>query len=139
MKKSKKIKTKKKISLSEPASLPKISFKLGEHIYERVERHIRSLKFQEKKDIKKKEWFAAAIREKLVNERKQSKLEQIPQRKHILFPIEKDLYNDLQKHLSLIKKHCPYSTKELILEAILEKLEREESGTKEFVAKMDDL
>lgn len=130
----------KKKTKDKPSSIPsepKISFKLGAHISERIDMHLRSLKFLEKKDIKKKEWFAAAIKEKLQKEKKQPVLAQIPQRKHILFPLNEKLYQELQDHISLIKRHCKYSSKELIIEAILEKLEREEHETKVKFAKLN--
>lgn len=119
-------KTKKENAISLIDIPPKISFKIGEYVYERIERHIRRLKFQGQKDLKKKEWFTAALREKLEREKNQLDFERVPQRKHILFPLDKDLHRELQSHLSMIKEHCHYSSKELFLEAILEKLDREE-------------
>lgn len=113
-----------------------ISFKVEEHFYDRVEKHIRSLKFLERQNIKKKQWFTAAIKEKLSRDKK-LEIPTIPLSKHLQFPIEEELHSEFTKHLELIKTHRNYSAKQLIVDAIVEKLDREEAEIRERLSKKD--
>jgi hypothetical protein len=113
-----------------------ISFKVEEHFYDRVEKHIRSLKFLERQNIKKKHWFTAAIKEKLSRDKKLD-IPNIPLSKHLQFPIDEELHSEFTKHLDLIKMHRNYSAKQLIVDAILEKLDREEAEIRERLSKKD--
>jgi hypothetical protein len=109
-----------------------LSYRVGENVYNRIDEHVRVLKYTDKKAIKKKEWFAAALREKLERE-KDLGIFKSPRFKQLQFPIDEELQEKLEKRLSVIRKVRPYTAKELVLEAILEKLEREEMKAKALV------
>lgn len=126
------------IASNSPQPVPAkfLSCKVGEYLYNRLENHVRSLKFLDG-NIKKKEWLANALKEKLKRGKSLS-LVNIPKEKHVQFPIDDQLHSELTKRLALIKKYRHYTAKQLLLEAIQEQLDREEESIKKRIARIDD-
>lgn len=121
-----------------PSTSPKpkkhLNFKLGEHLFGRVDKHIRALKYVKKEGFNKKEWMASAIREKLANE--DISIDSVPRDKFFNIPVDPHLHDMLERRIEFIKKFRSYSTKQLIQEAIQEKLEREEAKTAKLIEKL---
>ncbi len=110
-----------------------VNLSVGEYLFGRIDKHIRSLKFLNKEGINKREWMASAIREKLATE--DVGVDKIPRSKYFNIPVDEHLHSKLEERIGFIKKFRKYSSKQLVLEAILEKLEREEAKTAELVEK----
>ena|ERR1700722_1233402 len=97
------------------------SFKVGENIFIRVEKNVVL------DSISKQRWLLTAIEEKLKNEKRLQK-DAIPRERQMVVRIKNSLNKILNKRIETIKKFRKhYSKKQWILEAILEKLDREQS------------
>ncbi len=109
------------------------SIKIGEMLYRRIDDHIRTQKrFGEKRQTKNA-WLEEAVKEKLESERDFS-AGNIPREKHLSVSLSKSLTDELEKRVELLKNLLEgYSKKRFILEAALEKLEREEAGLKKLM------
>lgn len=122
-------------STEKQSILKPLSLRVEENIFERVDIHVRSLKHLNKQKINKKEWIAKAISEKLANETEIGI--NIPRAKQLNLKIDLALSEDLDKRVQFIKKFREsFTKKQWIVEAILEKLEREEAKTKESFKEM---
>lgn len=111
-------------------SIKKVFFQVGEHVNDKVEKHIRTLKFLKKGKISKNDWLAAAIKEKLEHE---EDFDSIPRSHHYNVSLDASLHQQLEKRILFIKKYRSFSSKQLFLEAIFEKLDREAPHTKKIV------
>lgn len=107
-----------------------ICFKVGKSLYCRLGNHIRALKHLGRHGSKN-DWMVDAIREKLSRETETVK--DIPEQKAVNISVDPALRQALEKRVHFIKKFIPkYSAKKWIIEALHEKLEKEELAAKDL-------
>lgn len=107
---------------------------ISPHIYGRLEKHITILKKLIDRSATKQRWTSDAIKEKLLND---SKCEQPPKASTLNVKIEKNLCKELVDRVEYIKQfRVSYSKKQWIVDAVLEKLDRDE---KEVEKKLQQL
>jgi len=109
-----------------------VSAVLKGSLVKRVDDHISNLKYLSKSVNSKQKWFAEAIKEK-IGRCKSS--QNIFLEKNISVPISKALSKELEsqiKNISAVKERT-VTKREFFLEAIEEKLQKEESFTKKEV------
>lgn len=107
------------------------TIRIGESLYERLDQHILLLNHVEQTDHSKQSWILEAIQDKLKGEEGSSL---IPKVKHVHFKVPKDLSRKIVNRVEFIRKfRDSYSKKKWILEAIEEKLEKEENKTKKLI------
>lgn len=112
-----------------------LCFYVGESFHSRLTNHIRTLKYLGRLDRSKHDWMVDAVREKLKREREHAhSFKSIPVEKSIHISLDEELKSELENRIALIKKFTAqtYSTKKWVLEALQEKIEREEALTREF-------
>ncbi|MCH9625883.1 MAG: hypothetical protein S4CHLAM123_10680 [Chlamydiales bacterium] len=106
--------------------------KIGEHLYKRLGKHIQILKHLEHRGKNKQGWVLEAIKEKLETE-EANPSEIIPQERYLAITMNDLLGKRVEKIVSLQKQlRDSYSKKQWFLEALDEKLEKEDSKTREF-------
>jgi hypothetical protein len=119
-----------------PIQLINYSFRIYEDLYNRFNKHIHLLKRLDNSSISKQSWITEAIKEKLEQE-KQSSPESLARDKHISFRVEKQLSKSIEKSVETIRMfRRSFSKKQWFVEAIYEKLEREEIKAKELLKQM---
>jgi hypothetical protein len=97
---------------------------ISPYILKKLNRHIDIYKSLIDKSTSKKTWVNKAVKEKLENDLKD---EQIPKHTSLSVKIDKGLHVALMDRVNFIRKFREsYSKKQWIVEAVLEKLEREE-------------
>lgn len=106
-----------------------LHLQVGEHVYDKIHNHVRKLKYLKNPSLTKRAWLHEAIRDKLNREKKVSDL---PRKKYLSIAIDPELNKELEKRIALIRKFIPVSKKSWVLEAILEKLESDQSKVKEL-------
>ena len=107
---------------------------MGEQVYKKIDNHIRILQHSEQKNLTKRKWVADAIKEKLERE-VEINHNNIPKEKHLSFKIETVLHEEVEKRIELIRKfRRSFSKKQWILEALLEKIEKEEKITNQILS-----
>ncbi len=131
MKKSKKAEEK------DPSPMTKkpveYTVRIGNHLYQRINKHMRLLK-NLKNETSKQKWIKEAISEKLkVDETSDENLGD--RFLHLKFEIE--LWHEVQKKIEILKTfYTSISKKQWIEEAIYEKLDREEQDSKDLLKDM---
>lgn len=125
---------------SSKSSEKAISIRVGEHLFSRVDTHVRTIRFLDKNSPKKKGWIATAIQERLEQEKgiksPQDILKGVPCTKHFNFILEPELNEALENHVNILKKvRNGFSKKQWVLEAIIAKLEQEEMNFKKLLDK----
>lgn len=114
-------------------------FKIGEALYNRLDKHIRILRHINKSNVSKGDWLSNALKEKLARESSPS-FDNIPKERYLNFKVEKELGDDIEKRIELIKKfRDSYSRKQWVLEAIYEKLEKEEDSSRKILDEISSL
>ncbi|HEY4832930.1 MAG TPA: hypothetical protein VIH61_10270 [Waddliaceae bacterium] len=109
------------------------TIQIGENIAERIDQHLRLLKFLGDKDVKKQKWIKNAILKKLDKEEHIPPYE-LPKEKHLNIDVEKNLRERIERVINSIRKvRRTYSKKQWILEAIAEQLTQEEDVVKRQV------
>ncbi|CAF24144.1 hypothetical protein [Candidatus Protochlamydia amoebophila] len=95
---------------------------IGNFLFKLINDHIHFLK-NSKNDINKKDWVAEAIREKLQD----PESEEDQRTRYLHLQLETDLFEEIDKKMEFLKAfRRSVSKKQWIIEAIFEKLEREE-------------
>ena len=109
------------------------TIRIGNHLYQKIDKHIRLLKHL-KNDSSKQKWVQEAIREKL-------KIDEISHEQlgdrflHLKFDV--DLWLEIQKRIDMLKAfHTSISKKQWIEEAVYEKLDRDEKNSQELLKDM---
>lgn len=99
---------------------------INETLYKKIDKLIRILNAFDNRAHSKQSWILEAVNEKL-NVEESSKKENIPVSKYLKLSMEVPLRKKIEDKVSLLKQFKnSYSTKKWLLEAIFEKLEREE-------------
>lgn len=97
---------------------------ISSHIYERLEKHITILKKLVDRSATKQRWIVDAIKEKLLNDANSTKP---PKASTLNVKIESKYAKELAKRIEYIKKfRVTYSKKQWIVDAVIEKLDRDE-------------
>lgn len=97
---------------------------ISPHIYERLEKHITILKKLVDRSASKQRWIIEAIKEKLLNDEDST---QPPKATTLNVKIEENLCREVVERIEFIKKfRVSYSKKQWIVDAVLEKLDRDE-------------
>lgn len=103
--------------------------RIGNHLYQRITRHLLLLK-QLKSSESKQKWVHEAIKEKLVSD-------ECSDERFLHLKLDLDLWNALEKKVESLKSsRRSVSKKVLIEEAIFEKLDREEHKSKALLKYM---
>lgn len=112
--------------------LKEYTLRVGKHFHKRIDHHMRLLKYL--KNSNKQQWIQEAVREKLEADENSSE-ETADKFLHLKFDM--DLWKQLEERVEALRMtHTTMSKKKIIEEAILEKLDREESKSKELLKKM---
>lgn len=115
----------------EPMSFSIASYEISPSIYNRVDELIYMFKHVSGESITKQDWFSKAIKEKLKNENDDLL---VPKKKVFQVKIDDKTNKALSDKIEHIKKFRKnYSKKQWILEAIQEKLAREEMLIKKII------
>lgn len=102
----------------------------------RISQHIRSLKHLEGKGYSKKRWVQEAIKAKLQSLDLEN-LENIESDCHLKVTLSGHMDDEIRKTIKILKAlNVNYSKTEFVLEAIEEKLNLDEKGTKELLRNM---
>ena len=116
--------------LLEKPSVKGYSVKIDEYLYKRLNKHIRILKHAENKALSTQKWVTDAIIEKLAK----TDTEELPQDRHLVLKINDPINEKIDSNVEHQKKfRQSYSKKRWFLEAINEKLDREEPKTKKYL------
>lgn len=109
------------------------SITIGDHLHKRIENHILLLKSLIDRNHTKQKWIITALLEKLKHDENN-----LPSKeKHLRFNVDPHLHNEISKKINYLKKfRKSYSKKQWFLEAIYEKLEREEENTKNMLVQL---
>lgn len=109
------------------------SLRIGENLYNRVNKHLQLLKHFDNHSNSKQRWLVEAIKEKLEAEQHQG-LEGIPKERHIGIRIDQNLSEKIESRVNLIRKfRVSFSKKQWFVEAICDKLERDEKKVKKLL------
>lgn len=101
---------------------------ISPHLYARLEKHITILKKIVDHTTTKQRWFTDAIKEKLLNDKDPASF---PKATTLNVKIRNDLYQAIHARIEYIRKfRDTYSKKQWIVDAVLEKLERDENPVK---------
>ena len=106
------------------------SIKVSEYLYKRFNNHLRNLKNLYGNSFKRQQWIKNAFIEKLKNQ--EENLDILTQ-KWLHFKLESEIHEDIDAQVEKIKKFRNFSKKQWMLEAIYEKLDREEQQTKKIL------
>jgi hypothetical protein len=109
-----------------PIGVDSVCFNMGEHLFNRLEKHLFNLSCIEDQRQSKQRWIIEAIKEKMERDF-QSEDFSMPRFRKVFLKISKPLNRKLDSIISMIKKvRGSFSKKQLIVEAIQEKLEKDE-------------
>ncbi|MFI5342783.1 MAG: hypothetical protein ACHQUC_01035 [Chlamydiales bacterium] len=115
------------LSLSSEQSVKSITIRIGENLYKRFNKHIKCLK-NLSKQLTKQNWLEQAFKEKLTKQ--DDSIHDILSEKLLHIRIDDPLFKEIAKQVEMIKKFRNFSKKQWMLEAIYEKLDREEEQVK---------
>jgi len=108
------------------------SVKIDDFLHKRLEKHLRILKHLDEGGKTKQQWIKEALKEKLEQSNESELL--APKESRIAVRLNEAMNRKVEKKVELRKKlRDSYSKKQLIVEAINEKLEKEEVKTKQFL------
>jgi predicted transcriptional regulator len=111
--------------------------KIGKNLAERIDNHIDVLKYLKNKDLKKSQWLLEAISEK-INREEHLPPYALPKEKHLNIKLDDQLRERMERIVSALKSvRRAYSKKQWIVEAIAEKLDKEEAEAKQLARKKD--
>ncbi len=106
----------------------RFSIRINENLHRRFNQHIKRLKNINKSLATKQKWLVQAFQEKLENHDVSSS--GILNEKLIHFKLDEQLYKEIEEKVEIIKKFRSFSKKQWMIEAIYEKLDREEQQAK---------
>jgi|LakMenEpi03Aug12_release.lakeMendotaPanAssembly.Ray.scaffolds.fasta_scaffold03135_7 hypothetical protein len=112
-----------------------MTLNVGNNLHTRLKKHIHLLKRLKSQNYTLQRWMNDAINEKL----KSSEINALTDQKetYIMFKLEKDLFDRVEQRVQLLKKvRRSYSKKQLFIEAISEKLEKDDFGMQELLQKL---
>jgi polyribonucleotide nucleotidyltransferase len=110
--------------------------KIKAELDERISNHVRALKYLEGKGYSKQRWIQEAIKEKL-QAYKKIDFENVKSDRTLNFSISRYTHDEIVKVVTILKKLKIRTSKtEFFLEAILEKLHREEKSVKSLFQDM---
>lgn len=110
----------------QPEKCSQYSIKIGENLYRRIDKLILLLKHLDVHSRSKQGWIIEAIKEKLETE-EQLPPDDLPRERHLGIKLGNRLKQRLDKRVDLHKKfRQSYSIKQWMLEALYEKLDRDE-------------
>jgi hypothetical protein len=105
---------------------------IGNHLFERIAKHMRLMKYLKNDDSNKQEWVREAIKEKL----KAIENQQLGD-KFLHLKLDVELWQELEEKVESLKAvRRTVSKKTLIEEAIFDKLDREEQSSRELLKNM---
>jgi polyribonucleotide nucleotidyltransferase len=111
------------------------AIKVKAELDERISHHIRALKYMEG-GYSKKRWIQEAIKEKLQNCQKKE-IEKSQSDRTLNFSISRHTHDEIDKIIRVLKKlKISTSKTEFFIEAIIEKLERDEENIKKLFQNM---
>ncbi len=117
--------------------LKSYSLRIGQNLYKRISKHIQLLKNLNNSVQTKQDWVEKAIEEKLERENTPQSNEDMLADKYLHFKINSHLNEEIEKKVRIIRQfRTSFSKKQWILEAIYEKLDREESKSKDNLKSM---
>jgi hypothetical protein len=106
------------------APLKVYTARISDHVHDRLERHVQILKKLIDRSATKQRWLFDSIEEKLARDIENPT---VPKESTINVKIDKEQDKQIHERIEFMKKFkCSYSKKQWIVEAILEKLERDE-------------
>jgi len=114
------------------------TLRMGESLFNKIDRHVTLTNhmIKEKKKRSKQIWVIEAIREKL--EREKVPISHIPKQKSLHFKIPEDLSRVIEARVKLIQEvRGSFSRKLWFIEAIYEKLEKEDQMIQEMIKEME--
>lgn len=117
------------------ARLRRITFRPGEYLFKRLSQHLKLIRLHSKQT--KQKWFQEAFREQLKAQQNFFS-EDILIEKVMHLKLEEELYKEIEKVVSTIKKFRNYSTKQWMIDAIYNKLDREEEKSKKLLEEKID-
>jgi len=106
----------------------RFSIRINENLHKRFNQHIKCLKNINRRLVTKQNWIVDAFQEKLAHQ--DDSFSGILNEKLIHFKVDEKLFNELDSKVEMIKKFRSFSKKQWMIEAIYEKLEREEQKVK---------
>ena len=114
------------------------SLRINEKFYNRLHNHIHLLKRLESRSHSKQRWIEDAVKEKLEIAEKNEDND-IPRDKFLSFKIPENLCLRMKKLIEHEKKFkISYSFTKWLIEAMLEKLDREEEKAKKLLMQLKD-
>ena len=122
-------------SINENLKQYSMTLNVGNNLYSRVKKHIHLLKRLKSQNFTLQRWIIDAIKEKLNSPEVNALTDQ--KENYIMFKLGKDLFDQVEQRVQLLKKvRRSYSKKQLIVEAIFEKLEKDDHGMQELLQKL---
>ncbi len=117
----------------DPSDKQQHSIKIGDALFKKIDNHIRTIQRLGKAQRNKGEWIQDAIKEKL-EKVKNLNVNSLPREKYLSVKLSKALSEELKRSVELLDRILNgYSKKKFILEAALEKLDREEDLLKNLL------
>lgn len=112
------------------------SLSIGENLWNRIDKHINLLKHLDNKSISKQNWVKEALEERLALSEK-ADFDKIPKAKHMNFKINESLNFKIEQEVKVIKKlRKSYSKKKWIVDALYDKLDREDHKARSLIEKI---
>jgi hypothetical protein len=119
-----------------PAKLKNYAIRIGEDLYNRINRHVQLLKHLDNRSYSKQMWIREAIKERLKIEKGLTP-EQLGKEFYLSFRVEEHLSEKITQSVQTIRKfRNSFSKKQWFLEAFYEKLVRDEQKGKKLLKKM---
>lgn len=107
--------------------------KIDEQLHKRLEKHIHVLKHIEHSGQSKQKWITDAVVQKLAKEESE-KISELPKQRYLVLRLNKPINNKIESKVEYQKQFkANFNKKQWILEAIYERLEKEEPKTKKFL------
>ena len=114
------------------------SITVGDHLHKRIEKHLCLLKYLENQSYTKQRWLISAFLEKIESENEMDFSSH--KSKYLRFKLNKQLQEKIEGKINFIKKfRRSYSKKQWFIEAVHEKLEREEEKAKKLIHQLKEL
>ncbi|WP_068470649.1 hypothetical protein [Candidatus Protochlamydia phocaeensis] len=116
--------------------LKSYSIRIGENLFKRISKHIKLLKTIGSPISSKQSWMEQAISEKLEREKNSLSNEMLSDT-YLHFKIDLETHAEIEKRVEVIKKfRSSFSKKQWFLEAIFDKLDKDEEQAKHLLQDM---
>lgn len=115
----------------QPVGEKRLSVRINENLHKRFNQHIKRVKNIGKSNkslATKQNWLVQAFQEKLAHHDESTT--DILNEKLIHFKLDEKLFKEIEEKVEIIKKFRSFSKKQWMIEAVYEKLEREEQQVK---------